>query len=112
MQSTQGSAWDRLTVDLASLAGANHRERQAEPFELADEHMHPASPPCWPRKQRHIYSADTRELLALERTIGAEVRATYVRRSPEFGVAALARRFDVAVSMIAVLLDGAPGATT
>jgi hypothetical protein len=107
MQATQGNAWDRLTADLAALAGKDHRKRPADSFVLADEHTHAASPPCWPRRLRQVYSHDTRELIALERAIGAEARATHVRSSRTFGTAALAKRYYVPLETMRAVLERA-----
>ena len=105
MQATQGNAWDRLTADLAELAGKDHREAPANMFALSVEHMHPASPPCWPRRLTRVYSHETREFIDQDRTIGALVRSLHKSGSRLFGAKALAARFEVSVTVIDRLIE-------
>lgn len=95
MQSTIGNSWNRLTADLAALAGQSHRERPADMFALSVEHTHPASPPCWPVSKTHRYDADRREFAAVVRRIGVQAKAIFAKGSRTAGVAALAARFGV-----------------
>lgn len=105
MQSTQGMAWDRLTTDLASLAGQDHRERPADMFALAVEHAHPASPACWPCAARHVFNDERRRFMALVRRIGADAHRIYVKGSRTHGVAQLAARYAVTLRTMREVLE-------
>ena len=105
MQSVAGSAWDRLTSDLASLAGQSHIEAPASMFALSVEHSHPASPPCWPVAKRRVYDEERRVFMALCRRIGTQVKAAFVRGSRTAGVAALAARYELSQDRLRAVLD-------
>lgn len=105
MQSTVGNAWDRLTADLAALAGQSHLDAPADMFALPVEHTHPASPPCWPVAARRTYDAERRAFAALCRRIGAQVKAAFVKGSRTDGVAALAKRFEISQDRLRAVLD-------
>jgi hypothetical protein len=105
MQSTQGTVWDRLTADLASLAGSDHCVTPADMFALPVEHSHPASPPCWPTAKRRVYDEERRVFVALCRCIGTLAKATFVRGSRTAGMAALSKRFDLSQDRLRAVLE-------
>jgi len=104
MQSTTGTAWDRLAFDLSALAGSSHTTPPADSFVLAVEHRHPSVAAQWPRRLTYVHSHESREMREHERDIGASVRAIYQPRSQQFGARALARRYDVSVGVIEMLI--------